>query len=411
MSDRNATRLAWLLCLLCVVGATIGLALWLIDSGAQLGLLELVTAIVGWHWGMPVGFSLLAALLVTRQPRNRIGWLLILPAIALGALSPSLAAPPPDLTLGLWLVTWVNTWGRLLIIFPIFLILLNFPTGRPPSSAWNWVNRLAIGLALFFIVLSAFFETIGTGWKYPNPIGLVPDKVVNGPFMVAWGIALVTVSAASAISLFVRYRRAQIVDRQQIKWLLYAGGIFALAYAFVIFVNTSSGQESSFASGWLDLLLALSLLALPVAITIAILRYRLFDIDIIIRKTLVYAVLTGFLGLVYFGLIVVLQSIFETVSGQQSPITIVVSTLVIAALFGALRRRVQDFIDRRFYRRRYDAEKTLTAFAQFVRDETDLEALTAELQRVVKDTMQPNMALLWLKPVADRQHEPALIKS
>jgi hypothetical protein len=407
MSDRNATRLAWLLCLLCVVGATIGLALWLIDSGAQLGLLELVTAIVGWHWGMPVGFSLLAALLVTRQPRNRIGWLLILPAIALGALSPSLAAPPPDLTLGLWLVTWVNTWGWLLIIFPIFLILLNFPTGRPPSSAWNWVNRLAIGLALFFIVLSAFFETIGTGWKYPNPIGLVPDKVVNGPFMVAWGIVLVTVSAASAISLFVRYRRAQIVDRQQIKWLLYAGGIFVLVYIFMI---ASSGQESSFASGWLDLLLALSLLALPVAITIAILRYRLFDIDIIIRKTLVYAVLTGFLGLVYFGLIVVLQSIFETVSGGQSPITIVVSTLVIAALFGALRRRVQDFIDRRFYRRKYDAEKTLAAFAQFVRDETDMEALTAELQRVVQETMQPDKAVLWLKPAVDLRQESSLMK-
>ncbi len=400
MSDRNATRLAWLLSLLCIAGATVTLVLWLMDSGAQLGLLELVTAIIGWHWGMPVVFSLLAALLVSRRPRNRIGWLLILPALALGvpnALSPSPAAPLPDLTLGLWLVTWVNTWGWLLVIFPIFLILLYFPTGRPPSSAWNWVNWLAMGLALFFIALSAFFETLGADWKYPNPIGLVPDKVVNGPFMAAWGIALVTVSAASAISLFVRYRRAQIVERQQIKWLLYAGGIFVLVYALVILMTASSGQESSFASGWLDLLLALSILTLPVAITIAILRYRLFDIDIIIRKTLVYAVLTGLLGLVYFGVILVLQSIFATVSGEQSPITIVVSTLVIAALFGTLRRRVQDFIDRRFFRRKYDAEKTLAAFAQFTRDETDLESLTAELQRVVSETMQPERATIWLK--------------
>jgi cytochrome b subunit of formate dehydrogenase len=397
MSDRNATRLAWLLCLLCVVGATITLASWLTGPGGQYSLMERVSAIIGWNWGMPVVFSALAALLITRRPRNRVGWLLMSPALALvvdNSLGLSLATQPAELTPGLWLVIWVDSWHWLFIIFPIFLIQLHFPSGRPPSPRWNWVNRLAIGLGLFFMALSAFTETDG---PFPNPIGFVPEAVLNGPILIIWGLALVAVAAASVISLFIRYRRSQIVERQQIKWLLYASGILVLVYAVLYFVTTPYNQGSSFASGWANLLLVLSILALPLAITIAILRYQLFDIDVIIRKTAVYAVLSALLALVYFGVIVVLQNVFEAASGQQSPITIVVSTLVIAALFAPLRRRVQDFIDRRFYRRKYDAEKTLAAFAEFVRDETDMEALTAELLRVVGETMQPQRMTIWLK--------------
>jgi len=389
--------LAWLLCLLCITGATVTLVLWLIDSGAQLGLLERVSAIIGWNWGIPVVFSALAALLITRRPHNRVGWLLMLPAIALvvsNSLDLFLVTPPPALTLGYWLLIWVDSWHWLFVILPIFLIQLHFPSGRPPTPRWNWVNWLAIGLGLFFIVLSAIFETVG---PFPNPIGFVPEAVVNGPILIIWGLALVTMAAASFISLFVRYRRSQIVERQQIKWLLFAGGVLVLVYAVVYFVTDPDAPD--FASGWPNLLLALSILALPVAITIAILRYRLFDIDVIIRKTAVYAVITALLALVYFGLIILLQSIFEAASGEQSPITIVVSTLVIAALFAPLRRRVQDFIDRRFYRRKYDAEQTLAAFGQFVRDETDMAALTAELLRVTQETMQPEQATIWLKEV------------
>jgi hypothetical protein len=183
-----------------------------------------------------------------------------------------------------------------------------------------------------------------------------------------------------------------VVKREQIKWLLFAAGLFVVVYVPGL-VLSPEGTVDVIS----NLLLPLGLIGFPIAITIAILRHNLWDINVIIRKTAVYTVLTALLALVYFGVIIVLQSTFEAVSGEQSAISIVISTLVIAALFAPLRRRVQDFIDRRFYRRRYDAEQTLAAFSQFVRDETDMEALMAELLRVTGETMQPKQLSVWLK--------------
>jgi len=181
-------------------------------------------------------------------------------------------------------------------------------------------------------------------------------------------------------------------EREQTKWFL-----FGLLVAFVplILLELLAGYPAELGT--------LAFVALPVGIGISILRYRLWDIDVIIRKTLIYTVITVLLAMVYFGVVILLQSIFEAVSRQQSPVIIVISTLIIAALFAPLRRRVQDFIDRRFYRRRYDAEKTLAAFADFVRDQTDMAALTAELLRVTEETMQPEQVSVWLNTTGTEQ--------
>ena len=197
---------------------------------------------------------------------------------------------------------------------------------------------------------------------------------------------------ASAAALFVRFRRTKGVEREQIKWLFFASGLFAAVYVPSFF----TGSYTTANNIW-DILFTFGIMAIPIAIAIAILRYRLYDIDIIIRRTIQYAILTGLLALVYFGSVILLQSLVENLTGTQSPIVIVVSTLAIAALFTPLRSRVQDFIDRRFYRAKYNAAQTLEQFAATARDEVDMEKLTTALLGVVDETMQPEMASLWLK--------------
>jgi hypothetical protein len=216
-----------------------------------------------------------------------------------------------------------------------------------------------------------------------------------------WISLLLAVVVASVASLFVRFRRADPVERSQLKWLLYAGGVFLIVYAGAGFALNLSGTDL------FEIALVLSILSLPVAIAIAILRYRLYDIDVVIRKTLVYTAVTALLALVYFGSVVLLQRLFGSLTGvAQSPLAVVVSTLAIVALFTPLRRRIQDTIDRRFYRKKYDAQQVLAQFALTARDETDLDALTAELARVVQETLQPEHVSVWLRE-DNRRHESA----
>jgi hypothetical protein len=206
---------------------------------------------------------------------------------------------------------------------------------------------------------------------------------------------------AVALSLFMRLRRAVGVERQQLKWFAYAAATFALGVVLnvsIFAIDTPTWFE------WVgEAIFTAAGTAITICIGIAILRYRLYEIDIIINRTLVYGSLTATLALVYFGGVTATQAIFRTLTGQeqQPQLAIVVSTLVIAALFNPLRRRIQGFIDRRFYRRKYDARQTLEAFSAKLRDETDLDALSDDLVEVVRETMQPAHVSLWLRPDTD----------
>jgi len=208
-------------------------------------------------------------------------------------------------------------------------------------------------------------------------------------------VGLLMLLMACALALFIRYQRADDTQREQIKWLLYACAVFVVVYVGGL-VNGVAGSNSLGGYIW-GILFGLSLLMLPAAIGIAVLRYRLYEIDVVINRTLVYGSLTAVLVTVYFGGVVGSQYVFRALTGGESQLAVVASTLAIAALFNPLRRRIQSFIDRRFYRGKYDARKTLERFSATLREETDLEALNHELVEVVRETMQPARVSLWLR--------------
>jgi MFS family permease len=402
MNQQRSVLLARFLFIACVGSGLLQCLIWEVHLTAPPTLND---AMQKWLWSFlfPLVFSGLGALIIARAPGNQVGWLLMISA--LGGVNPASTIlenlpAPTHLTPGLFLLVWLEGWSWIPVIFPIFLVPLYFPTGRPPFPRWNWVSWLAVGMWLFFILVMLFIEPIAPlneAWSFPNPIGFIPAEMVNGLPMIIWGIGLVTVVASSVVSLYVRFRRAQEVERQQIKWLLYTGALFAAVYALAVFSTNESGFNESAFNVLSNLLFVASILAMPVAIAVAILRYRLYDIDVIIRRTLQYTLLTGMLALVYFGSVLLLQSLVQTLTGQShSPIVIVISTLGLAALFNPLRKRIQDVIDRRFYRKKYDSELALVQFAVTARDEVDLEQLVGVLLSVVERTMQPERASLWI---------------
>jgi hypothetical protein len=229
----------------------------------------------------------------------------------------------------------------------------------------------------------------GTDLMLPNPLGIwvLPTERWEFLFSYFW-IPLLLLILLSGASVALRWRGAAGDERQQIKVVVYAVTVIVITLA------TGTLIEST----WYDLVADATFLLLPFAFALAILRYRLYDIDVVIRKTVVYTVVTGLLALIYFSNVVLLQRIFMARSGQESPVAIVVSTLLIAALFTPLRRRVQAIIDRRFFRQRYDMQEVLASFGAAVRNETDPERLTAELIHVVQETMQPATVGAWINP-------------
>ena len=353
-----------------------------------------------------VFFSTVGAIVASRRPENPVGWLLCLWALgeSISHFSAqyaiyALLAQPDSLPAG-EAFAWVFSWLVFIVIGLSVLSILLFPTGRLPSRRWRWVTWLTVAFILVGAVSGAFSSgpVEGLG-PIRNPLGIEGFSDLSNSILLNM-VALVLVVAA-ALSVFVRLRRATGVERQQIKWFAYAtaAAVMGLVLAEII-------PDVIDVPLWFErighAIFLLLLPTIPISIGIAILRYRLYDIDIIINRTLVYGSLTAILASVYFGVVTVTQTLLSTVTGQERlpQLVVVASTLVIAALFNPLRRRIQSFIDRRFYRRKYDVRKTLEDFSAQLRNETDLDALSDDLVGVVKETIQPAHASLWLRPDA-----------
>ena len=403
MSIRATARLAWSLYALitCLIITISGVNL--LSQARSTSMLRLADdALI--NLGAPVVFATVAALILSRQPRNTIGWLLMVPVglyvigTPLESYIDHLAPSSPEPTVPLLLAVWFSNWGWLLLIFPLLHIPLLFPSGRPLTPRWRWVSMAAIVWATLFVLLVTFSRQLTTpDLAFHNPIGVLEEDTAERLAGV-WVAGLLALVVAFVAALFVRYRRANDTEREQIKWLLYACAIFLMVFGG----GTASGAGGSNSLGddiW-SVFFGLSLMAFPAAIGVAILKYRLYDIDLIINRTLVYGALTGTLALTYSGGVATVQTVFRVFTGQehQSQLAVVISTLAIAALFTPLRRRVQVFVDRRFYRRKYDARKIMEAFSTRLRDETDLDTLREDLAGVVRDTMQPAHVSLWLRP-------------
>jgi hypothetical protein len=326
-------------------------------------------------------YATVGALVVARRPGNPVGWL----CLALGALVAleDVVWQLPSQYVTLALEITLGILGTLMIPpLPLMLLLLVFPDGRLPSRRW----QIAVWLALGAAGLGSLAVVVG-------PTTYVGRAAGN----VAWPLSLLAL-LASVISLFFRWRGSGGAERQQLKWLAYAGVSIAVALLGGVASGYVSGEHSYPTVLILSVAIAGLTIGVPVAIGVAMLRYHLYDVDLLINRTLVYGALTGILALVYLGSVVALQAFFRYLTGQDSQLAVVASTLAIAALFSPLRRRIQSFIDRRFYRRKYDARKTLEAFSAKLRDETDLDALRDDLVGAVRETMQPAHVSLWLRP-------------
>jgi hypothetical protein len=409
MSARIATWLAWSSWSLSVALVPTGLAFGVLALSASLppgrGPILPQIAVVDV---LLLAYGSVGVLIATRRPENKIGWIFC--AVGLALAVASTASGYADYGLygkgGAWpapeLAAWLSVWLYISLVFvaPCLLFLL-FPDGHPPSRRWRPVVWLVVVAGAGIFLTLAFSPGELDEYTYPglaNPLGI---GGAVGDFLTAIesignGILPIAVLASIA-SMVVRFYRVSGRERLQLKWVVYAAAVTATTFLVSFILPEPVPQEIQDA---VFLLGVAAFAAIPIAAGIAITRYRLYEIDLLINRTLVYAALTATLALVYFGSVVSLQGVFRVLTGQESTLAVVASTLVIAALFNPLRRRVQAFVDRRFYRSKYDARKTLEAFSARLRDETDLDILRDDLVGVVRETMQPAHVSLSLLPDA-----------
>jgi hypothetical protein len=359
-----------------------------------------------------VAFSTVGAVVGSRRPENPIGWLFcaigVFAAIVLLSTeyaAYALLAQPDSLPGGLAMV-WIRAWAWVPYVGLFVLLFLVFPDGWPQSRALRWFTSLVLLVIAYGTTLAAFSPgpIDAIGGAVDNPLGMEALRGVGTNSAVGpVESVLYVLGIVAAASLFARMRRTRGVERQQIKWFTYATVVLVVGAVLDFTVSEATGLS------WLGeigfALTMVGLAGLPMAIGIAVLRYRLYNIDRIINRTLVYGSLTAMLVALYFVGVVALQRIFVLLTGDKSTFAVVASTLLIAALFTPLRRAIQSLIDRRFYRSKYDARKTLQAFSAQLRNETDLDALSDDLVGLVRETMQPAHVSLWLRPDSDSKGE------
>jgi hypothetical protein len=363
---------------------------------------------------LALSFPTVGAVIAARRPDNSIGWLFIAAGLsgaavllaseyALYALFTEPGALPAARTMA-WISSWIGTVGFGLVF--AFLLLL-FPDGRLLSTRWRPVAWLAAGALTGVMVATALRPSLTDETGEPAPAG-APEPISNPVGVEGAGATLQAVEEAAivvfvllcalpaAVSLILRYRRSTGERRQQIKWLAWAAGVLVLCVFFLPDALIAAFGDTDAVSTAGSVLETVPVVALPLATGVAILRHRLYDVDLVIRRTLVYATLTALLAGAYLAAVLLLQLALSPLT-DASDLAIAGSTLAVAALFRPARRRVQALVDRRFYRRRYDAARTVESFGARLRDQVDLDALGGELRAVVKETMQPAHVSLWIR--------------
>jgi hypothetical protein len=401
VSGHAITRLAWALTALSAL--LLVLAVVLLVLNRDLGIRALSP-----HLVVVPGFAVVGLVLAVRRPGHAIGWLFVAMGLVAAVHSfafeyamRALVTAPGSLPAGSWMA-WLAYWTWSLNLPALALLLLLFPDGRVPSPRWRVVPWL-LGVAIAGVTVWSMLQP---GWidlsvvRIANPAGVaaLDDPAIQAVGFVPDLLAFLTLfvgSVACALAPFVRRRRAGPIERQQLKWLAFVAAASGLAGA-AGFLMVDAGNRAVAIVGGLLLVVALVGVAvgIPVAVGLAILRYRLYDLDRIITRTLVYGLLTAVLGLGYAGLVLTLG---QLLGRHNSSLAVAGATLAMAALFQPLRRRIQRLVDRRFNRRRYNAAKTIAAFSARLRDQVDLDTLTGELLAVADQTMQPTQASLWLR--------------
>jgi hypothetical protein len=312
----------------------------------------------------PMIFAVLAALVISRQPANLIGWLMALPVFGgiitfiTEAYFQNIIIPPPAPSFFFLLMIWINNTSWTLFIFPIILIPLFFPDGHPPSPRWKWVAYYAGVVCIFFYGLATASKEFGpndSGWTVTNPVGFVSTKILDRWLSLPWAIALFLLVFICIAALVVRFRRGTSVEKAQIKWVVYASMFFGIIYLTLLPVSFK--DDNKLLNDIFNILFSFSLSVVPAGISIAILRYRLWDIDFVINRSLVYGALTALLALFLGGSLFIVSRLFQNFTGGPL-VAVAVSASIFGGIFQPARRLLQRFVDRRFYHIKIDYQKT-----------------------------------------------------